>query len=511
MFQDLGTVITQLNHGIVEYMPGQADAPASGDASLIYLVTPTAGQTGVASEAFTYSLDGAPPTGTVTCTQFVKSGGAGAFLPGPTSSLSGSSPTASFTFTPAAAGTYVIGITNDGGLINPPDVTYVATDVAPPVVDLPNWLTKWDPAKAFRVAPDTIPAGTAGKGGLEMKVRASLETCDLHQVINCDTYKTTGSGVLAANATEVQYGDPNHLTFKTIERQFDPAWLPGQWVFEHKLGKVESGWDLKGAPGDVFRCELTPSNVDPTPAWTDEVWLAFGIKVASYWDQVASLSNWLDAMQWKGGGNGSPVNNPCLAVGIKGGDGGHAQLVAELRRYDNPNWFIGNRTTKLNSTYLYPFKSLPAYSDLSVVQWCVVRFRSGCGDVTTGLPYTHPTEGGIYGRPAGLVLPTGPTPGAPGHAYVDGDPFVEWYVAQGNGSLAKLFRWDGYWGGPAMDADAKRLSCGYPKDGAYAWQQNWNAGPGNYRGAHTTKFMVWRASDNPGINAQSALRAVRGS
>jgi hypothetical protein len=93
----------------------------------VTLSGPTAGTAGQASTNFTVGVTpgGGAISGTVTVTP--NDGGAGGTFSPTSVSLTTASPTATFTYTsPASAGTYVIGVTNNAGLTNPSSINYVA-------------------------------------------------------------------------------------------------------------------------------------------------------------------------------------------------------------------------------------------------------------------------------------------------------------------------------------------------------------------------------------------------
>jgi len=102
------------NVTVTEYSP----------AALTITSAPTSGNVGAASTAFTVAADEIITT-PIVVTPTAGSGG-GQFTPA-TVTLTNASPTASFTYTPASAGTKSITTTNDQGLTNAPAQSFVAT------------------------------------------------------------------------------------------------------------------------------------------------------------------------------------------------------------------------------------------------------------------------------------------------------------------------------------------------------------------------------------------------
>ena len=89
---------------------------------------PSSGTVGVASTNFTVSLTAAglmSVTGTLAVTPN-SGGGGGTFTP-TTVNLTPGSPSATFTYTPAATGAKNISVPNNGGLINPRSLPYTVT------------------------------------------------------------------------------------------------------------------------------------------------------------------------------------------------------------------------------------------------------------------------------------------------------------------------------------------------------------------------------------------------
>lgn len=95
-------------------------------ATAVTLTGPTAGNTGVASTAFTVGANGTL-SGSVVVTPSDSSGG-GSFSP-TSVTISAGSPTGTFTYTPASAGAKTISVTNNGSLSNPSSITYTASTV----------------------------------------------------------------------------------------------------------------------------------------------------------------------------------------------------------------------------------------------------------------------------------------------------------------------------------------------------------------------------------------------
>jgi hypothetical protein len=96
-------------------------------ATAVTFTGPTSGPVGAASTSFTVAADGAI-TGTVTVTPS-SNGGGGTFTP-TSVAISAGTPSATFTYTPASAGTKNITVTNNGGLNNPAGVSFSANSAA---------------------------------------------------------------------------------------------------------------------------------------------------------------------------------------------------------------------------------------------------------------------------------------------------------------------------------------------------------------------------------------------
>ena len=140
-----------------------SDISASG-ATAVTMSGPSGGYVGVASSVFSVAANGAI-TGTVIVTPS-DGGGGGAFLPA-TVSISAATPSATFTYTPASAGTKTISATNNGGLSNPSSISYAATGIAAIPVDNSNlfWSPySWDVLNAgdFSVATKSIQTNLSG-------------------------------------------------------------------------------------------------------------------------------------------------------------------------------------------------------------------------------------------------------------------------------------------------------------------------------------------------------------
>lgn len=97
-------------------------APPSGTSTT--LSGPSGGASGVASGNFTVGVNGTI-SGTLTVTPNDSTGG-GTFLP-TSVAISNTTPTATFTYTPASTGVKTISITNSGTLTNPAGISYTST------------------------------------------------------------------------------------------------------------------------------------------------------------------------------------------------------------------------------------------------------------------------------------------------------------------------------------------------------------------------------------------------
>ena len=93
-------------------------------ATSVTMSGPSAGTVSVASTNFSIAANGLI-TGTIIVTPS-DGGGGGTFTP-TTVSISSGSPTATFTYTPASTGTKTISVTNNGGLTNPSNISYIVS------------------------------------------------------------------------------------------------------------------------------------------------------------------------------------------------------------------------------------------------------------------------------------------------------------------------------------------------------------------------------------------------
>ena len=94
---------------------------------------PITGDVGDASTNFTVSL---PPESTLTGTVIITpsdAGDGGTFTP-TTLSLTTASPSGTFTYTPASGGIKTLSVTNNRGLVNPPQILYTSVVPPPPTV-----------------------------------------------------------------------------------------------------------------------------------------------------------------------------------------------------------------------------------------------------------------------------------------------------------------------------------------------------------------------------------------
>lgn len=112
-----GASIDRIDYGPVGTLNGIATA--------VTLAGPTSGTAGVASSNFTVSTDSPIASGTVTVTPS-DDGNGGTFTPSSVQ-LSSSVATAVFTYTAAAAGTYLISVSNDASLASPTPISFTAT------------------------------------------------------------------------------------------------------------------------------------------------------------------------------------------------------------------------------------------------------------------------------------------------------------------------------------------------------------------------------------------------
>ena len=110
-----------------------SSADVVSTATAITTTGPTSGVSGAASTNFTVAANGVI-TGTVRVTPNDASGG-GTFTP-TFVDISSATPSLTFTYTPASAGSKTIGSTNNGSLTNPATITYVASASAATAVTL---------------------------------------------------------------------------------------------------------------------------------------------------------------------------------------------------------------------------------------------------------------------------------------------------------------------------------------------------------------------------------------
>lgn len=117
---------SKLNYKLKDAAGTVFSGQAKETATNYTLAGPAAGAVLVASAPFTVGLPpGSKVTGTVTVTPN-DSGGGGTFTPA-TVPLTTASTSATFTYTPATVGTKTIRSTNNGGLTDPPNLSYVAS------------------------------------------------------------------------------------------------------------------------------------------------------------------------------------------------------------------------------------------------------------------------------------------------------------------------------------------------------------------------------------------------
>jgi len=103
--------------------PSNITYTVSAASSAVTMTGPSAGVSGSASAVFTIGASGAI-SGTVVVTPS-DGGGGGTFTPS-TVSISTGSPTATFTYTAASTGSKTISVTNNGGMTNPSNITFVS-------------------------------------------------------------------------------------------------------------------------------------------------------------------------------------------------------------------------------------------------------------------------------------------------------------------------------------------------------------------------------------------------
>jgi hypothetical protein len=100
--------------------------PASTDATTYVFTGPSSGSVGDPSSNFTVSI---PPDQTLPAPVTItpSDGGAGGTFTPTSATISNATPSADFTYTAASVGTKTISVTNDGGLTDPADISYVAS------------------------------------------------------------------------------------------------------------------------------------------------------------------------------------------------------------------------------------------------------------------------------------------------------------------------------------------------------------------------------------------------
>lgn len=144
---------------------GLADAASltytvsAAPATAITLTGPSSGVVGAPSSNFSVAANGAI-TGTVVVTPD-DNGGGGTFSP-TSINLSSGSPTGTFTYAAASAGAKSVGVTNNGALTNPADITFTASAAAATAITLtgPTAGAVGSPSSAFSVAANGVITGT---------------------------------------------------------------------------------------------------------------------------------------------------------------------------------------------------------------------------------------------------------------------------------------------------------------------------------------------------------------
>jgi hypothetical protein len=117
-----GTYVNEVNSMSLQLRDAFVNSTASQAAATTYTFTgPTSGNVGQASSSFTVTAVGVL-AGAVTVTPTAADG---SFAP-PTSTISPDSPSATFTYTPASAGSKTISVANNGGLSNPDSISFTA-------------------------------------------------------------------------------------------------------------------------------------------------------------------------------------------------------------------------------------------------------------------------------------------------------------------------------------------------------------------------------------------------
>lgn len=127
-FLPVGTGLTSFgDHPITDTMNVSRKFFTSAAAATAYTFAgPTTGRTGVASTQFTVT-----PNGSVTSNTIVTphSTGTGTFSPTTVTFLAGTTTALTFVYTPTTSTTATLSVTNNGGLTNPGNLTYVSTAV----------------------------------------------------------------------------------------------------------------------------------------------------------------------------------------------------------------------------------------------------------------------------------------------------------------------------------------------------------------------------------------------
>ena len=100
----------------------------------VTMTGPSSGTTGVASSNFTVGTDNLVLAGNTVVVTPSDGGAGGTFTP-TSVSLTSSTVTATFTYTPAVAGVSTISVTNDSGLTNPSSISYTAVSVPTAAID----------------------------------------------------------------------------------------------------------------------------------------------------------------------------------------------------------------------------------------------------------------------------------------------------------------------------------------------------------------------------------------
>jgi lysophospholipase L1-like esterase len=195
---------------------------SAGEAGPTYTLTgPSGGVVGVESSNFTIAV-----TGTIASTIFTPSDSSGGGTFSPTSrTLSGVSPSGTFTYTPGTSGTKSISTTNDGGLTDPSPVSYVATPVGTVGVGDANLL--WSPGSWDDISIGTYGVTTrsmqSATSGAYMKFRV-LASTDVSILID----SSISSSIALANKPKIAYSiDGGAETRVAINGQSSIAILTG--------------------------------------------------------------------------------------------------------------------------------------------------------------------------------------------------------------------------------------------------------------------------------------------